>query len=152
MKKCNTSTINERKDKTMTRTELMIYAQQEYDKAICNHSYKEYSRLNQCQAHYVDTGKAVILRSYNTIVAIFSKEVGSLYVFDYYSPTTVQHISKFAKMLSWDRIVYLYKRSDNTIEKNIGPNHVIKKYKVSGIARYNLDKTDYSLEITNRWD
>lgn len=136
----------------MTRIELMNYAQQTYYKALSTHKFNRYERLNTCQAHYIDIGNVVILKSYNTVVAIYNKTVGSLYVFDYYSVTTQSHISKFVHMLDWDRIVYLYKRSDNVLERYLGSNGMLKEYKVSGIARYKLETVDYSLEITNRWD
>lgn len=147
------NTNNGEENKAMTRTELMIYAQQTYDKALATHKYNRHERLNTCQAHYVDVGNSVILKSYNTIVAIFNKVVGSLYVFDYYSATTQQHISKFAKMLDWDRISYLYKRSDSVIEKRYnfldGTYDYLKPFKKSW---ENLVKYDFSMVITNRWD
>lgn len=139
--------------KAMTRNELKIYAQQTYDKALSTHKFNRYERLNTCQAHYLDVGNSVILKSYDTIVAIFNKTVGSLYVFDYYSATTQQHISKFAKMLDWDRISYLYKRSDSVIEKRYncldGTYDYLKPFKKSW---ENLVKYDFSMVITNRWD
>lgn len=136
----------------MTRTELMIYAKQEYDKALARHTYKEYSCLNQCQACYVDTGTAVILKSYDTIVAIFNKQVGSLYVFNYYSATTVRHICKFASMLEWDRIVYLYKRSDSVIEKFYNAYGQVKERKIGKNYWDTLLDCDFTVYVTNRWD
>lgn len=139
-------------DKAMTRNELKIYAKQTYDKALSTHKFNRYERLNTCQAHYLDVGNSVILKSYNTIVAIFNKTVGSLYVFDYYSATTQQHISKFANMLDWDRIVYLYKRSDGILEKRVNSLGRVEGFKPPKFAWEALVKYDFSMEITNRWD
>lgn len=137
----------------MTRTELKIYAEQTFDKAVSLHKFNRYERLNTCQAHYVDVGNVVILQSYSSIVAIYNKIVGTLYVLDYYSATTQQHISKFANMLGWDRIAYLYKRSDGVLEKRYncldGTYDYLKPFKKTW---ENLVKYDFSMEITNRWD
>lgn len=135
----------------MTRTQLMIYAQQEYDKALSKHTYKEYARLNKSQAYYVDTGIAIILKSYDTIVAILNKQNGSLYVLNYYSATTAQHIYKFANMLFWDRIVYLYYRRDRIAERYVDEDKRIKDFKISKALWDNLIQNDFSMSITNRW-
>lgn len=136
----------------MTKTELKNYAQQTYDKAVSTHKFNRYERLNTCQAHYLDVGNSVILTSHSTIVAIFNKTVGTLYVLDYYSATTQQHISKFAKTLDWDRITYLYKRSDNVLEKGIDPKGRVVGFKYPKSSWEILYKFDFSMEITNRWD
>lgn len=136
----------------MTRTELMIYAQQTYDKAILNHKFIRYERLNACQAHYVDTGISVILKSYDTVVAIYNRIIGTLYVFDRYSATTAQHINKFARLFNWDRITYLYKRSDGILEISTSRHICGKAFKPSKDEWENLYKFDFSMEITSRWD
>lgn len=136
----------------MTRRELMIYAQQTNDKALSAHKFNRYERLNTCQAHYVDVGNSVILKSYNTVVAIFNKCVGTLYVFDYYSATTQQHISKFANMLDLDRITYLYMRSDGILEKKRYCLGNSGRFKPSKEAWKSLYEHDFSMEITTRWD
>lgn len=136
----------------MTRIELMIYAQHKYDMALSKHTFNTYERLKTCQAHYVDVDNSVILKSYDTIVAIFNKRVGTLYVFNYYSATTVQHINKFADMLNWDRITYLYKRTDGVLEKR--RNYLdwsidyLKPFKKEW---ENLVKYDFSMAITYKW-
>lgn len=136
----------------MTRNELKIYAQQTYDKALSTHKFNKYERLNTCQAHYVDVGNSVILKSYSDIVAIFNKTVGTLYVFTYYSVTTAQHIAKFANMLEWDRIAYLYKRSDGVLEKSRDVLGSIRYFKPSKNEWSNLYDYDFSMEITSLWD
>lgn len=146
-----TTTINEKENKTMTRTELMIYAQQLYDSSLAKNNFKRYERLNRCQARILETESVVILKSYSTIVAIYNKRVGSIYVFNYYSATTVQHIYKFADLLDWDRIVFLYKRSDNVLEltKDYMQNRTMKPSKEEW---ENLYRYDFSMEITSKWD
>ena len=136
----------------MTKTELKIYAQQTYYKAVSTHKFNRYERLNTCQAHYLDVDNSVILKSYNTIVAIFNKNVGTLYVFDYYSATTQQHICKFAKMLDWDRITYLYERSDGVLEKTLSYASEVLNFKPTKEEWKNLHDYDFSTEITTRWD
>lgn len=63
----------------------------------------EYSaQLNYCKAEiclckYSDFFKCrpVLLRSYTTYVAVYIPTTDRLFVFDYYSPTTSQHLAKF---------------------------------------------------------
>ena len=56
-------------------------------------------RVNRCQAwftEYAFLGRTVILlRSYNTIVAFYVKELDTLVSIGRYSMTTYQHIRKF---------------------------------------------------------
>lgn len=100
----------------MNRTELIKYA---------NNLYKSNRflalPLRTCKAQILETdvNGIYLLRSYNTIVAIFSSRTGSMYVFDRYSQTTYQHIYKFAHDMEVDRIVWLYKRSDRVVETAI---------------------------------
>lgn len=136
----------------MTRTELMVYAQQTYDTAISNHRFIRFERLNKCKAHYVDCGTAVILKSYDTVVAIYHRRTGTLYVFDRYSTTTVQHVSKFIKMLKVYRITYLYERSDGVLEIVLPYTQEVVWFKPTKQEWKNLQDYDFSMEITNRWD
>ncbi len=100
----------------MTKTELFEQCEK--------HFHDSYIKpLNRCQAEntstvcFDDSTQWIILRSYSTIVAAFSCVSGTVYVRDYYSATTVQHVTKFMQKISADfyivRIAYLYKRSDN---------------------------------------
>ena len=97
-----------------TKTELLNIARHD---SFINSTAKQ---LNHCSAWYFDIAKNgkgyTVLQSYYTVVALFSHHTGTLYVFNYYSRTTAQHISKFGKLMDCDRITYLYKRSDRTIE------------------------------------
>lgn len=63
-------------------------------------------RLNHCQAQIVYCSYSsefncapIILQSYLTYVAMYLPSTDRLFVFDYYSPTTRQHISKFKNEL-----------------------------------------------------
>lgn len=52
-------------------------------------------RVNKCQAWFVDTGDMLILKSYNTIVAVYDKQSKILFSCGRYTMTTYQHIRKF---------------------------------------------------------
>lgn len=57
-------------------------------------------RLNKCQAWMYETDNGLIwLKSYNTIVAVYSKGEDILYVIGRYSATTYQHVRKFRNQL-----------------------------------------------------
>lgn len=43
--------------------------------------------------------RPIILMSYTTVVATYLPHNSRLYVFNYYSPTTCQHVSKFERWL-----------------------------------------------------
>lgn len=63
------------------------------------------SQLYSCKAWILhpDFSDFLILQSYSTIVAAFQFSTGILWVFDYYSHTTAQHIEKFR---NWIRYKY----------------------------------------------
>lgn len=52
-------------------------------------------RLRNCQATVYFVDSYIVLKSYNTYVAIYATKTKRLFVNGYYSPTTQQHISKF---------------------------------------------------------
>lgn len=62
-------------------------------------------RLYFCKAWIVkpDNSDFIILQSYSTIVAAFQRSTGILWVFGFYSSTTVQHVAKFR---NWIRHAY----------------------------------------------
>ena len=55
-----------------------------------------------------------VLKSYNTYVAILTQHERKLFVFDFYSNTTAQHVAKFAHDYGAKEVYYLYQRSDHT--------------------------------------
>lgn len=84
----------------MTRSELI----QSATFMIANHSdYPDIksTRLNHCMAWRISSNysKWILLQSYKTIVAAYDKNTEILYVFNYYSVTTAQHVAKFNKWL-----------------------------------------------------
>ena len=52
-------------------------------------------RVNCCQAWFVTTPAHMILKSYNTIVAVYDMKTGVLFSIGRFSSTTYQHIRKF---------------------------------------------------------
>lgn len=58
-------------------------------------------RLYKCTASIIQTNcsRWILLKSYSTIVAAYDKNTENLFVFGYYSNTTVQHVVKFRKWL-----------------------------------------------------
>ena len=67
-------------DLTIDRTERLNYCKAD----IC---YCDYSEFFKC--------RPILLRSYSTLVAVYIPTTDRLFVFDYYSTTTCQHIAKF---------------------------------------------------------
>ena len=85
-------------------------------------NYDTWHRLYTCSAQYKQVDDdLIVLKSYATIVAVLDTRCGTLYVRDYYSQTTCQHVSKFGKLFRdfVSRYTYLYRRSDRIIEKGI---------------------------------
>lgn len=62
-------------------------------------------RLYYCMAWIIkpDFSDFLILQSYSTIVAAYQSSTGILWVFDFYSNTTAQHVAKFR---NWIRCEY----------------------------------------------
>lgn len=89
-----------------------------------------------------------LIRSYATIVAIFSRRTGSLYCFNTFSNTTIKHLYKAAKLLKASRLVWLCERNDRAIETYIDGRNPFKgkKWEID-----NLIKFDWSMEIENKW-
>lgn len=87
--------------KYSTRKELEDVVISEYNRAAKGH----FEQLYKCKAWIFtpDNSDFIILQSYSTIVAAFQRTTGILWVFDYYSNTTSQHIAKFR---NWIRYAY----------------------------------------------
>ena len=84
----------------ITRKEIADAVLNEYDRALGSHAQQLYS----CKAWIInpDNSDFIILQSYSTIVAAFQRSTGILWVFDYYSNTTVQHIAKFRNWIRYE--------------------------------------------------
>lgn len=67
------------------------------DLIITRHERLNYCQANICYCDYSDFFKCcpILLRSYGTFVAVYIPTTDRLFVFDYYSPTTSQHLAKF---------------------------------------------------------
>lgn len=109
------------------------------------------NRVNLCQAwsddFYINYNKVTILRSYNTNVGIYIESIDTLYIFDFYSNTTYNHIHKFAKNKKVAHITWLYQRSDNILV--MGMNNYSFSYKLSNEHFKYLEQDDYKEHIYN---
>lgn len=126
----------------MTRTELICWAQ---DEARFTISWKPLRSCKACYTRVNDSkGKSYyILRSYSTIVAVYSESTGTVYEFDRYSTTTSQHVYKFALDMMASYITHLYIRSDKRIETCFG----YVGYRPTKEEWKNVLDTDYAIEI-----
>lgn len=101
----------------MTRKDIM--------NKVYNAYYSSYpvsfKRLYNCKAIivHVEYTEWLVLKSYEKVVAAFQVSTGILWVFDFYSHTTAQHVAKFCKWLqneydigwNYHRTVKLYNDS-----------------------------------------
>lgn len=62
------------------------------------------TRLYHCTAWRISSNRSkwILLQSYTTIVAAYDKNTEVLWVFDYYSKTTCQHVAKFQNWLKYE--------------------------------------------------
>lgn len=83
-----------------TRQELADAVIKEYNRTVKG----QVEQLYYCKAWVFmpDNSDFLILQSYSTIVAAFQRTTGILWVFDFYSNTTVQHITKFKNWLRYE--------------------------------------------------
>lgn len=83
-----------------TRRELIDAIANEYHNTVKGHV----EQLHNCKAWIFtpDNSDFLILQSYATIVAAFQRSTGILWVFGFYSHTTVQHIVKFGNWLRYE--------------------------------------------------
>ena len=83
-----------------TRKELSDAVISEYNRTVKG----QIERLYTCTAWVFmpDNSDFIILRSYSTIVAAYQRSTGILWVFGYYSATTVQHVAKFRNWIRYE--------------------------------------------------
>lgn len=83
-----------------TRKELTDAVIGEYNRAVKG----QVKQLYYCKAWIFIPGKSdfLILKSYSTIVAAFQRSTGILWVFNFYSNTTSQHIAKFRNWIRYE--------------------------------------------------
>lgn len=94
----------------------------------------KWQRIKYNSCYVVKVRDYVFLKSYNTIVAQYNTFSRHLKIYDYYSATTCQHVSKFQRFLrenGYDILVkaYLYKRNDRIAGIDYDFEHIIKWYK-----------------------
>lgn len=131
----------------MTRTELKEYAGKLYE--IGQFGRVQHNKVTEHSEIYFFPGlNCDILRSYNSIVGIYSRITATFYAFGTYSNTTVKHIYKAAKMLDAIRITWLCVRSDRRIEQYVNGSGYLKANK---LELDNLIKYDWSMEIETKW-
>lgn len=84
-----------------TRKDISEAVISDYNRAVKG----QVEQLYYCKAWVFmpDNSDFLILKSYSTIVAAFQYSTGILWVFDFYSNTTSQHIAKFH---NWIRYKY----------------------------------------------
>lgn len=94
----------------------------------------DWKRIKHNSCYVVKVRDYVFLKSYNTIVAYYNTFTRGIIIYDYYSPTTCQHISKFMRLIEdsgYDisTVSYLYERTDRIacIDKDF--NYITKWYK-----------------------
>lgn len=82
-----------------TRRELIDAIANEYHNTVKG----QVEQLHNCKAWIFtpDNSDFLILQSYATIVAAFQRTTGILWVFGFYSNTTVQHIAKFKNWIRY---------------------------------------------------
>lgn len=87
----------------MTKTELIKTSTYMVDNYNL-YPYVKSVRLYHCTAWCISSNysKWILLQSYKTIVAAYDKIADILYVFDYYSHTTCQHVAKFRNWLKYE--------------------------------------------------
>lgn len=112
-----------------TRKELADAVIGDYNRAVKG----QVERLYYCKAWVFmpDNSDFIILQSYSTVVAAYQFSTGILWVFDFYSNTTAQHVSKFR---NWIRYTY-----------NTGWNHprTVKLYNDSRTGKRAAQKNLY---------
>ena len=81
-----------------TAKNLMEIVQTAYNNNIVVTS--KWKRVNRCQAWYTGEGSCKVLRSYETVVALYDEMENVLYSYGRYSMTTYQHIRKFRDLMA----------------------------------------------------
>ncbi len=112
-----------------TKRELTDAVISEYKRVVKG----QIEQLYYCKAWIFtpDNSEFIILQSYNTIVAAYQRTTRILWVFDHYSNTTTQHVSKFR---NWVRYEYRMGRNYPIIVRLYNDSRTSKR-----AARKNLE-------------
>lgn len=107
--------------------------------------------IGKCQATIFHYGQYEVdlIKSYHTIVGIYNRKTATLFVFQYYSATTIQHVYKAAKILNAMRITWLYRRSDGIIE--LALSTYVNTYKYTKREYSIIEKNDFTSFIGNNF-
>lgn len=102
--------------------------------------------LYHCNARYfsieVNGHPFTVLQSYSTNVALYSERTGTLYVLDRYSPTTTQHVWKFARYIGAVRLTRLFRSSVPYIEEVVKSAYTIS-IKLTAKQWRDIESIDY---------
>ena len=83
---------------TINNTVISAYEKWSFDRE----PIVSFNRLNYCNAYVLDTANYLVLRSYQTDIAIIDKRTGVMYDFLRfvygYTATSAQHIAKFERL------------------------------------------------------
>lgn len=110
------------------RTRSDIVKAVEYQSSL--HVGGSKSRLYYCTAWIIkpDFSDFLILQSYSTIVAAYQFSTNILWVFDFYSNTTSQHIAKFRNWIRYEyRIGWNYPRRVNLYNDSRTSKSAVRK-------------------------
>lgn len=131
----------------MNRTELKEYAEKLYKNL--EYGRVQYNKVTEhSEIYFFPFLNCDILRSYNSVVGIYSRTTGTFYAFGTYRNTTVKHIYKAAKMLNAIRITWLCVRSDRRVEQYVdGSGYFV----ANKLELDNLIKYDWAMEIESKW-
>lgn len=128
----------------MTREQIIEFANNSNRNFFAG---RKEQRVYSCEARVIEWDNAdfSLLQSYSTIVALYYRPTGTMFVFDQYSATTYKHIYKACKMLDAARITWLYKRFDGVIET--GLKEYVNTYKIDRKAWKQVISCDFSSYI-----
>lgn len=111
-------------------------------------------RLRYCNAKVYTYSDIIVLQSYNSIVAWYDINRKVLFVYNYYSPTTQQHICKFmhdyckgmhTRLNGYTNSRGIIAYSDNNIYRRKGKSDTIYIQYPSGLKSDNFIVLDYYL-------
>lgn len=111
------------------------------------------SRLYSCSATviYYSNGD-IVLRSYNTDVAVYIHWYNVIAVYDGFSATTSQHIHKFKRFIECNNIAYFYYRSDKCFQDCKGliySKYYPKTERIAIEMHYGLDQISKTRNLLN---
>lgn len=95
----------------MTRTELINFMNEKATAKI--------NQLKSYNAYVIYGDNYAILESKGKLAAFYSDYTGRVYVIDYFNPQISYYVSRFSEEVGALKAVYLYRRCDGLIEKDL---------------------------------